>query len=82
MAWMFSFPLPQVHMVKPNVQADGVRSWNLQSMIRAERLTLIDEINALRKEPRDSPLPLLQWQPESAVCKLKGAFTKTLVSRS
>ena len=57
---MFSFPLPQVHMVKPNVQADGVRSWNLQSMIRAERLTLIDEINALRKEPRDSPLPLLQ----------------------
>lgn len=57
---MFSSPFPQVHMLKPNAQGGGVRSWNLQSMIRAEGLTLIDEINALRKEPQDSPLPLLQ----------------------
>lgn len=79
---MFSSPFPQVHMLKPNAQGGGVRSWNLQSMIRAEGLTLIDEINALRKEPQDSPLPLLQWQHESAVCKPQGAFTQTLVSRS
>ena len=45
-------------MLKPNAQGDGVRRWNLQSMIRAEGLNLIDEINALRKEPQYSPLPL------------------------
>ena len=69
-------------MLKPNAQGDGVRRWNLQSMIRAEGLNLIDEINALRKEPQYSLLPLLQWQYESAVCNLKDAFTKTLIPTS
>ena len=48
----------KIHMLKPNLQCDGVRRWGLWEVIRSESGAFMNEISVLIKETPERSLTL------------------------